>query len=295
MSDNKPVNSPDSNSDPITGQPGAHPVGTGVGAAGAGAAGAAIGGLVGGPVGAVIGATVGAVSGGLAGKQAAEAIDPTVEDEYWRHNHATQPYVEKGRKYEDYQPAYRTGYESYARHADTNKTYEQVEPELKSEYEKNYGGTGLAWEKAKPATRDAWNRAGANIKLYEERLVTGKQRAKTGEVTIGKRVETETATVSVPVEKERVVIERINPADSGKVVSASEANFAGEEVARVEIYEEKAEFRKEAFLREEVNVRKEVAKSTVEAEETLRREVLDVNDPGRTVEDKTSRTPTDRI
>ncbi|NJL23055.1 MAG: hypothetical protein HC895_23115, partial [Leptolyngbyaceae cyanobacterium SM1_3_5] len=37
----------DSNPDPITGEPGAHPVGTGIGAAGAGAAGAAIGGVVG--------------------------------------------------------------------------------------------------------------------------------------------------------------------------------------------------------------------------------------------------------
>lgn len=108
-----------------------------------------------------------------------------------------------------------------------------MEPELKSEYEKNYGKTGLAWEQAKPATRDAWNRADANIKLYEERLVADKKRAKTGEVAIGKRVETETANVSVPIEKERVVIER--------------------------------------------------------------REDLDVDAQGRTVEDKTGKTPTNRI
>src|SRR4029077_18614744 len=38
----------DSNPDPITGEPGAHPVGTGVGAALAGAAAGAAGGLVGG-------------------------------------------------------------------------------------------------------------------------------------------------------------------------------------------------------------------------------------------------------
>ncbi|MGZ8901027.1 MAG: glycine zipper family protein, partial [Limisphaerales bacterium] len=41
----------DANRDPITGAPGAHPVGTGVGATGGGAAGAAIGAAVGGPVG----------------------------------------------------------------------------------------------------------------------------------------------------------------------------------------------------------------------------------------------------
>jgi len=37
-----------------------------------------------------------------------------------------------------------------------------------------------------------------NLKLYEERLVN---KTAAGEVTIGKHVETETAMVSVPVEK----------------------------------------------------------------------------------------------
>lgn len=56
--------------DPITGEPGAHPVGVGVGALGAGAAGAVIGAVLG-PIGAVIGAAFGAVAGGLAGKEVA--------------------------------------------------------------------------------------------------------------------------------------------------------------------------------------------------------------------------------
>ena len=43
----------DANPDPITGQPGAHPVGTGVGAAAVGAAAGAGAGLVAGPVGVV--------------------------------------------------------------------------------------------------------------------------------------------------------------------------------------------------------------------------------------------------
>ena len=65
------------NRDPITGAPGAHPVGTGVGAAAGGiAAGAAAGSVVG-PVGTVVGAAVGAVAGGLVGKGVAEKVDPT--------------------------------------------------------------------------------------------------------------------------------------------------------------------------------------------------------------------------
>ena len=100
------------NLDPITGEPGAHPVGTGIGAAGGGAAGAAIGAAAG-PVGAVIGSIIGAVAGGLAGKGVAENIDPTAEEAFWRANHGQQPYA-KGRGYPEYESAYRTGVSGYA-------------------------------------------------------------------------------------------------------------------------------------------------------------------------------------
>jgi len=88
MTDKKKVDPKpaDANPDPLTGAPGSHPVGVGVGAAGGAAAGAAIG-SVGGPVGTVVGTAVGAVAGGLAGKGVAEAINPTLEDEYWRENY----------------------------------------------------------------------------------------------------------------------------------------------------------------------------------------------------------------
>lgn len=147
---------PDANRDPITGTPGAHPVGTGVGATGAGATGAAIGMAVGGPVGAAVGLAAGAIVGGLAGKGAAEAVNPTVEDRYWRDNYAKQGYVDKGSQYEAYQPAYRTGYEGVARYP--GKRYEDVEPDLQRDYEKNRGNSTIKWENAKQATRDAWHR-----------------------------------------------------------------------------------------------------------------------------------------
>ncbi|MFM2304070.1 MAG: hypothetical protein RLZZ135_1480 [Cyanobacteriota bacterium] len=114
-----------------------------------------------------------------------------------------------------------------------------------------------------------------NLKLYEERLIANKTRQKTGEVAIGKRVETEAAKVAVPVEKERVVIER-TPGDA-KAVSVGEADFQAGEVARMEVYEEVPEIRKETYVREEVNIRKEVDRETVTAEEQLRREELDID------------------
>jgi uncharacterized protein (TIGR02271 family) len=125
-----------------------------------------------------------------------------------------------------------------------------------------------------------------NIKLYQERLVANKQRRKTGEVKIGKRVDTETQKVSVPIEKERVVVERTTPEDAGKLVAPGEADFQSEEVARMDIYEEQPDIHKEAVLREEVNVRKEVERDTVNAEEQVRREELDIDSEGRPIVDK---------
>lgn len=148
----------DANRDPISGKPGAHPVGVGAGAAAGGAAGAAIGSVVG-PVGTVVGATIGAVAGGLAGKSAAEAANPTnptVEDAHWRSNYNKTSYYETGRAYNDYEPAYRTGYEGRTRY--TGKRYEEVESDLERDYNKARGNSTLAWDNAKHATKDAWHR-----------------------------------------------------------------------------------------------------------------------------------------
>lgn len=118
------------------------------------------------------------------------------------------------------------------------------------------------------------------FKLYQERLVANKQRIKSGEVTLGKHIETETASVTVDIQKERVLIERVVPTEAGKVVHPSELQFQEGEVARIEVYEETPEIHKEAFVREEVRVKKVVERETVEAKDTIRREELDINTVG---------------
>jgi uncharacterized protein (TIGR02271 family) len=120
------------------------------------------------------------------------------------------------------------------------------------------------------------------IKLYEERVIANKTRQKTGEVSIGKRIETDTAQVSVPIEKERVIIERTTPTEATEVTPGS-VDFQEGEVARMEVYEETADIQKKAFVREEVNIRKEVVQDTVNKTETIRREELDVNTDGTPV------------
>ncbi|WP_310486785.1 DUF2382 domain-containing protein [Chamaesiphon sp. VAR_69_metabat_338] len=114
-----------------------------------------------------------------------------------------------------------------------------------------------------------------SLKLYQERLIASKTRQKTGEAVISKHVETETATASVPVQKERVVIERM-PSTGATPITPGEANFKEGEVSRMEVYEEVPEFHKEAFVREEVKVSKVVDKETVKTQEQVRREEIDV-------------------
>ncbi len=164
---NNTKHNPDANPDPITGQHGAHPVGTGVGAASVGAVGTAIGAVVGGPIGAVAGAFIGSIAGGLAGKGVAEQIDPTVEDEYWRNNYQSRPYVESNYDYDkDYSSAYRTGYEGYSNYSGRGLNYSKAEPYLREDYEKRRNNSSLAWDKAKYAAQDAWNRAENSIQNY---------------------------------------------------------------------------------------------------------------------------------
>ncbi len=146
------------NLDPISGAPGAHPVGTGLGAAAGGiAAGAAIG-TVAGPVGTVIGAAVGAVVGGLAGKGVAEMIDPTAEEAYWHDNYVSRPYVASGATFDDYGPAYRYGVDSYGKFDGRN--FDEIETELMDDWESARGSSRLSWEDARHATRDSWQRVG---------------------------------------------------------------------------------------------------------------------------------------
>jgi uncharacterized protein (TIGR02271 family) len=126
-----------------------------------------------------------------------------------------------------------------------------------------------------------------NLKLYQERLIANKQRQKAGEVAIGKTVETERAEVSVPIEKERVVIERVTPSTT-ETVMPGEATFQEGEVARMEVYEETADIKKEAYVREEVRVQKVSEQEVVTAEEQLRREELDVDTSGNPRLDQTA-------
>lgn len=141
--------------DPITGEPGAHPVGAGLGAAAGGVATGAAAGAFTGPIGAAVGAVVGGVAGGLAGKEVAEGIDPTRESAYWRDNYPSREYYDDAVAYDSIAPAYQHGWESRARYPD--QSFDEAEPLLQADWEKKTNRQ-LAWERARLASRDAWDR-----------------------------------------------------------------------------------------------------------------------------------------
>lgn len=150
------TNKPGANADVVTGAPGAHPAGVGAGAIGGGLAGAVIGTAAAGPIGAAVGAVAGALAGGLVGKTAAEVVNPTSEEAFWRAEFASRPYYTVATPFEQYCPAYQYGWESFAAH--TGKSFNDAEAQMAADWENRRGQSKLTWESAKAAALDAWHR-----------------------------------------------------------------------------------------------------------------------------------------
>lgn len=153
----------DANRDPISGAPGAHPVGVG-GAAGGLAAGA-VAGTVFGPIGTLIGAAAGTVLGAAAGKGVAESIDPTGEADYWRETSRTRPYYSDEHDFQrDYAGVYHAG--AVARGEYPEQSWDDTEHRLQAGWEARRGESRLDWEQARPALQDAWERADRTYGAY---------------------------------------------------------------------------------------------------------------------------------
>jgi len=260
------------NPDPITDTPGSHPIETGVGAALGGAASGAAVGAVGGPVGAVIGGIVGgAIAGGYAGKGVGELVDPTTEDNWLREYHSSETAHPAGATHETYRPAYKYGMQAAAAHAGTGKRFEDAEADLRSDWEKTHAASGLSWDKARGAARHAFDRT---VRLHEERLKVDKERVQTGDVKVRTEVRTEHQTVTVPVEKEEVVIERraVQGGATGEEIKAQEI--------RIPVREEQVHVSKETVVKEEVSVGKRTVQGTETVSADVRKEEIKVEQQG---------------
>lgn len=99
--------------------------------------------------------TANASSGTQADRQNDKA-DFAHDRTYWRNQFAKEPYYESGQQFSDFESAYQVGYQGRGRH--TARSFDQVEPDLRSEWEASKGSAKVGWEKAKHAVRAAWDR-----------------------------------------------------------------------------------------------------------------------------------------
>lgn len=75
---------------------------------------------------------------------------------YWQQQYQSEPYYNQARNFGDYEPAYRLGTEGRSRYA--GQRFEDVEGDLRGEYEASRGDSQLHWDEAREATRAAWDR-----------------------------------------------------------------------------------------------------------------------------------------
>ncbi len=111
-----------------------------------------------------------------------------------------------------------------------------------------------------------------NIPVVEEELDVVKRDREAGSVRIHKDVVTEEKTMTVPVTRERVTVERVPASGEARAADAS----IGSEDITVPVREEEVEVRKRPVVREEVRVRKERTEEPRMIAETLRKERVDV-------------------
>lgn len=158
-------------------------------------------------------------------------------------------------------------------HADTRST--EAWTILQSHGAYNKQTAAVSSSKAAATGYATHDQEGQTLKLHEEELHARKTPVKTGEVRVHKEVITEQQTLTVPVQREEVVIER-RPASG--MASASDLH-AGEEI-RIPVKEEKVRIEKDTVLKEEVHVGKRKIQETESVSGTVRKERVKVEQEG---------------
>jgi len=130
------------------------------------------------------------------------------------------------------------------------------------------------YDRTTAATRTAGATSGT-IQVKEEHLHANKETVKAGEVNVRKEVHTEQKTITVPVEREEVVIER--RAVSGKAVTG---DIKAEEI-RIPVKEERVHVSKEAVVTEEVSVGKRKVQDTKTVTGEVKKEEVVVETEGQ--------------
>lgn len=258
-------------------------IGEGVGGVAGIATGAAIGSL-GGPVGTVIGAIAGALGGWWTGKEVSQAATAYTEgtDTHYRNHFNALPRESRGRftSFDEARPLYQTGYLAAQNPEYRNRSFDQIEPDLKRGWNKDLERQYGSWNDVRGTLNNAYTAArDAHITLSEEELRVGKRQVQAGEVGLRKTVETEHVSKTVPLMHEEVVIER-HPVNAA---NADAANVEiGDKDIRIPLTAEEAVVEKRVVGKEEVVVKKHAVEETKQVEADLRKERLDIDKQGRT-------------
>lgn len=117
------------------------------------------------------------------------------------------------------------------------------------------------------------------MRLHEERLNVGTERVQTGEVNVGKHVVEENQSIDVPVEREEVYVERrpVNEEATG-----TDAFRDTNDTIHVPVSEERVNVTKKDVVSEEIVVGKKTVQDTEQVNETVRREVADIDEDDNT-------------
>ena len=142
-----------------------------------------------------------------------------------------------------------------------------VDLDREQEAWRNGGWTGGASASARAGEEQV-------IPIVEERLVVGKREVERGGVRVRSYVVETPVSESIGLREEHVSIER-RPVD--RAVNAGDASFQDREIALTETAEE-AVVAKDAFVREELVVRKDASERTEEIRDTVRHTEVEVDD-----------------
>lgn len=133
-------------------------------------------------------------------------------------------------------------------------------------------GQDIARDTSGPETDSAMTRS-------EQEVEIDKHQRERGRARLRKYVETDTVTKTVPVEREKVRLER-EPVTEGNVDAATSGPDLSDEEAEVTLTEEEVEVRKRTVPKERVRLETDVETEEREISEEVGRERLDVQEEG---------------
>jgi len=260
----------------------------GKGAVLGGLGGAAVGAMAGGPVGAVVGAIAGAIASG-AGVAAVDAVDnDNTVSGIGGDNASHTRDINTSNEYSTTLPPHindqDNNYVGSTSHAEVpvanyNQINDNVEVnhDVDNDLNRNtvgagVGGVGVGANQV--GTTNTVNEDHLRVPIVEEELNVEKHRQQAGEVRVHKEVVSEQVNIPVELEREEVVVTRhaVN-----RDLRPGEENI-GEEVLRVPVTEETVSVSKQAHVVEEVEIGKQTVTEHQTVSDTVRREVVDVDD-----------------